>query len=106
MLRQIVGDRAATEILYLGEFLQPEAAQQIGLVDEIYPTEAVEDRAVEKINRLLASPRYALPIIKANRVEAVESKFLAHKTADVEAFIECWYNPATQDLLNEAAQQF
>ena len=106
MLRQIVGDRAATEILYLGEFLQPEAAQQIGLVDEIFPIEEVEDRAVEKVNRLLTPPRYSLPIMKANRVEAVKSKFLAHKTADVEAFIECWFEPPTQNLLNETARQF
>jgi len=106
MLRQIVGDRAATEILYSGEFLQPEAAQQIGLVDEIFPVDEVEDRAVEKINRLLTPPRYSLPIMKANRVEAVKSKFLAHKTADVEAFIECWFKSPTQNLLNETALQF
>ncbi len=106
MLRQIVGDRAATEIIYLGEFLQPEAAQQIGLVDKIFPIEEVEDRAVEKANRLLASPRYSLPIMKANRVEAVKSRFLAHKSADVQAFIECWFEPQTQNLLNETAQQF
>ena len=101
-----MGDRAATEILYLGEFLQPEAARQIGLIDEIFPIEEVEDRAVEKVNRLLTPPRYTLPIMKANRVEAVKSKFLVHKTADVQAFIECWFKPPTQNLLNETARQF
>jgi len=106
MLRQVVGDRAATEMLYFGEFMQPQAAQQIGLVDEIFPVDQIENRAVEKIKRILTSPRYALANMKANRVQTVKSRFLAHKTADVEAFVACWFKPSTQKLLEEMAQKF
>ena len=34
MLRQIVGDRAATEMVYLGEFVEPIEAGKIGLIED------------------------------------------------------------------------
>jgi enoyl-CoA hydratase/carnithine racemase len=75
MLRQIVGDRAATDIVYRGEFMASSEAEQIGLVDEVVPQEEVEDRAVEKIAELAALPRAAFTTIKANRVEAIRLSY-------------------------------
>jgi len=48
ILRQIVGDRAAKEILYHGKFIALSEAEKIGLVDEIVPQEELEDHAVKK----------------------------------------------------------
>ena len=106
MLRQIVGDRAATEILFLGEFVLPETADQIGLVDAVCPLEELETRAIEKVNTLVALPQRALAVIKTNRVEAIRSKYEVLRKTDVEDFIDCWFSPATQKLLHEAAQKF
>jgi len=49
MLRQIVGDRAATDMIYRGEFMASSEAQKIGLVDEVVSEDKVEARAVEKV---------------------------------------------------------
>ena len=71
MLRQIVGDRAATEMVYLGEFVEPIEAGKIGLIDEVLSDDKVESRAIEKITELAALPGQAFAAIKANRVEAI-----------------------------------
>ena len=48
ILRQIVGDRYATEMLYHGEFMSLSDAKQIGLIDRICSTEAVEEAGGKK----------------------------------------------------------
>ena len=36
MLRQIVGDRCATDMMFSGKFVEPEEAKKFGLVDDIF----------------------------------------------------------------------
>ena len=106
MLRQIVGDRAATEMEYRGEFLNPEEAQLIGLVDGIFSQEDIEGQVVDKMSELAALPTRAFQIIKANRVEEIRSKFQQHSKAQAESFLDCWFSPPVQSLLNQAAEKF
>ena len=106
ILRQIVGDRCATEMMYSGKFVEPEEAKRIGLVDDVFESEDLEEKAVAKIAELTALPPYGFPTIKNYRVEAVKSKYEAMRSADADRFIDCWFDPPVQELLREAAKKF
>jgi enoyl-CoA hydratase/carnithine racemase len=106
MLRQIVGDRAATEINYWGEFLEAEQARKIGLLDDICLPEELDQKAIEKVAGLAALPSYGFPLIKANRVEEIQSRFKEKGSAKSVLFLDCWFNPAVQELLRQAAKKF
>lgn len=106
ILRQIVGDRVATELNYHGEFVEAEQAQKIGLLDAVYAPEELEQKAIEKIADLAALPRYGFNLIKANRVEDIQLKFREKGSVKSDLFLDCWFNPAVQELLKEAAKKF
>ena len=106
ILRQVVGDRTATEMLYHGEFMPLSDAKQIGLIDEIYPQETVEDQAVEKAAELAAIQGPAFAAVKGNRVEAIRSRYEENHKSKNEAFLECWFSEPVQELLKEASQKF
>jgi enoyl-CoA hydratase/carnithine racemase len=106
ILRQIVGDRRATEMMYTGEFLEPEQAQQIGLVDAVFSPEDLEKEAVAKIAALAALPPEGLTLIKNNRTEAVRSQHAKMRESEARGFSDCWFKPSVQELLREAAKKF
>jgi len=106
MLRQIVGDRAATELNYRGEFLEAQQAQKIGLLDHVCTAEELDQKAIEKVADLAALPRFGFPLIKANRVEEIQSRFEKKGSAKIGLFLDCWFNPEVQELLKEAAKKF
>ncbi|MEJ2219864.1 MAG: enoyl-CoA hydratase/isomerase family protein [Desulfobacterales bacterium] len=56
MLRQIVGDRCATDMMFSGKFVEPEEAKKIGLVDDVFEPEDLEEKAIAKIAELAALP--------------------------------------------------
>ena len=106
MLRQIVGDRAATEIIYLGEFIEPEKALSIGLVDEVLSQDKVKSRAIEKITEIAALPGKAFAAIKANRVEEIRLAYEKNYQVKNETFLDCWFSQPVQELLSKAAEKF
>ena len=106
MLRQIVGDRAATEMVYRGEFVDPIEAGKIGLVDEVLSCDKVESRALKKVTQMASLPQNAFAAIKANRVEAIRLAYEKNCKAKNEIFLDCWFRPPTQELLTKAAEKF
>ncbi|MGE0087396.1 MAG: enoyl-CoA hydratase/isomerase family protein [Desulfococcaceae bacterium] len=106
ILRQIVGDRAATEMMYTGNFMTLSDAKNIGLVDEICPPESVEDRAVEKAALLASSSRAAFSEMKASRVEEIRIRYEKNAKAKNEIFLDCWFDKAVQEVLKEASRKF
>ncbi|MGD8471631.1 MAG: enoyl-CoA hydratase/isomerase family protein [Desulfobacterales bacterium] len=106
ILRQITGDRYATELMFTGEFVEPQQAQKIGLIDEVISSENLEERAVAKILELAALPPYGIKGIINNRVESVRARYEEMRSADYDLFLNCWFNPAVQELLKEAAKKF
>ena len=106
ILRQVVGDRVATEMMYHGQFQPSSRAAEIGLVDAVLPLEEVEEQAVAKINTLAALPRDAFAIIKENRTEAVRRSYELYSRAKLAKMLECWFDDSVQTLLREAAKSF
>jgi len=106
MLRQIVGDRATTQMIYLGEFIEPDKARSIGLADEVLSQDKVENRALKKIAQLAALPQKAFAAIKANRVEAIRLAYEKNYKVKNEIFLDCWFSQPVQELLSKAAEKF
>lgn len=106
ILRQVVGDRAATEMMYHGQFLTSSKAAESGLVDAVLPLTEVEAQAVAKINTLAALPRSAFTIIKENRTEAVRRNYELYNRAKLTKMLECWFEDSVQTLLQDAAKTF
>ena len=106
ILRQIVGDRIATEMMYTGEFVNPEKAAAIGLVDEIFSETDVEAKTIEKVTGITAYRSEAFAIIKKSRVEEVQRRFERYAEPRMDQFIDCWFQPDVQKLLHRAADQF
>lgn len=106
ILRQVVGDRAATEMTYSGQFLPSVKASEIGLVDAVLPLNEVEEQAIAKVNALAALPRTSFAIIKENRTEAVRASYERNNAAKLTRMLDCWFEAAVQELLKDAAQKF
>jgi len=106
MLRQIVGDRTATKLMYTGELITQEKARDMNLIDDIGPTDTVEARAVDKIAALVRAPLPALVRIKANRTAAVRMSFERFGTLANESFLDMWFTEAAQARLRQAATKF
>jgi enoyl-CoA hydratase/carnithine racemase len=106
MLRRIVAERAATEIVYRGEFITAADAKDIGLVDEIFTPDTLEPRTIETVLELAALPASAFAQIKDSRIAETRSEFKANHASKTSGFLDCWFNPAVRNLLADAAKKF
>ncbi|MGD9087634.1 MAG: enoyl-CoA hydratase/isomerase family protein [Desulfobacterales bacterium] len=106
ILRQIIGDRRATEMVFGGDFLEPEQSLETGLVDAVVTSEDLEKEAVARMEALTAMPPGGLALAKKNRVEAVRSQYDKIRQSDADDFLNCWFDDTVQKLLREAAQKF
>ncbi len=106
LLRQIVGDRTATQMTYTGQFLLPDTAAAAGLVDGVFPGETVEQKAMEKIAGIAASPPDAFALIKKSRIAAIEKKYRQYAASSQADFLGCWFHPEVRKLLHQAAEKY
>lgn len=65
LLPRLAGHRRAAELLMLAEPFSAARAQEIGLVNQVLPAEAVFDTAVAKARKLAGQPAESLRITKA-----------------------------------------
>jgi len=106
MLRQLIDQRAADEIVFGGELIIPEKARDIGLVSDIVPEESLEARAIETVAAMSLKPQQAMRQIMENRTETVRRKFERNRDAKRAAMMDCWFRPEVQQMLAEAAKKF
>ncbi|MGD2089505.1 MAG: enoyl-CoA hydratase/isomerase family protein [Candidatus Aminicenantes bacterium] len=106
ILHSIVGVRYARDIIESGDFYRHEQSLKMGVVDQILPLEQVRSLAVEKVQLLGSINQQAYALIKRNRVETIEAKFLACREEKQEAFIQCWYSLQARQKLKEAIEKF
>jgi enoyl-CoA hydratase/carnithine racemase len=106
MLRQVVSDRAAKAVEYEGELMMPEEAKIIGLVDEVFPVEEVEKKAIEKIAEVPSQNLFGFKVMKQCRGDELRTQFFSERTSINEAFMDCWFHPSVQTLLKEASKAF
>ena len=106
ILRQLAGDRAASEMMYHGRFLPVDRAVETGMIDSVLPLAEVEEQAVAKINALAAQPRTAFALIKENRTDFVRSAYELHNRSKLARMLDCWFEDSVQALLRDAAEKF
>jgi enoyl-CoA hydratase/carnithine racemase len=106
ILGSVAGIRYARDIIESGDFYRPEQSLAMGLVDQVLPLAQVRDSAREKIKSLGSLSPQAYALIKRNRVETLESQFLAHREEKETLFLACWYSAEARQRLKEAAEKF
>ncbi len=106
ILRQIVGDRAARDMLYTGAMMPVTDALEIGLVDEVVPEGNLEERAIEKITNLAKLPLGGFAAIKSNRTDSIRATYLAAYEKKNTQFFDLWFSKDVQELLFKASEKF
>ncbi|SMD09944.1 enoyl-CoA hydratase/enoyl-CoA hydratase/3,2-trans-enoyl-CoA isomerase [Desulfocicer vacuolatum DSM 3385] len=106
ILRQIVGDRTATEMLYTGAMMSATAALEVGLVDAVVPEGNLEQKAIEKIANLSKLSLDGFSAIKENRTDSIRTAYQAGFAKKNAQFVDCWFSKKVQELLFKAAEKF
>lgn len=106
ILRQLVGDRFATEMLYGGELLSADAAKDIGLIDLIAHEESLEEEAMNKLKKFAGKPKSGLAEIKETRVRNIKRNYSKNGTLKIKNLVDIWYLPETRALLAKASEKF
>lgn len=106
ILRQLVGDRKATEMMYHGQFLSSSEAADIGLIDKVLPLDEVENQAIAKIDAMISLPRKAFNVQKEYSTESVCLSYAQHSHKKIELLLDCWFEESVQNILKDAAQKF
>jgi enoyl-CoA hydratase/carnithine racemase len=106
VLRQLVGDRRATEIMYTGALVTSEEAFRIGFVDALFEPGQLMKEALTKAGTLGALPSPAFQAIKHNRTSEIAQKGRDYLDTDVRNFLTFWYSPDARKRLEEAMEKF
>ncbi|MBU1699355.1 MAG: enoyl-CoA hydratase/isomerase family protein [Candidatus Eisenbacteria bacterium] len=106
ILRHLVSTRYVREMLDTGDFYPPERLIQMGLVDRVFPQEALYAQSLDWVTRLGNQPAHAYAMIKENRVAPVERQILERLEERERIFISLWYADDVRRRLREAMERF
>ncbi len=106
ILRQLVGERHAREVVYTGQLYPPDEALKMGMVDEVFPPQEVVSAAVKKVRDLGGISLDAFRTDKRFRVRTVEVQVLSYLEEEEKLFLDQWYAPAVRRRLKEAMKKF
>jgi enoyl-CoA hydratase/carnithine racemase len=106
ILRSLVGDRVAREVMEQGEFHEAADLFRMGMVDEVSSLDGVRSRSIEKARSLGSLPHDAWSLIKRNRVGPVESRARAELEQRQQQFLDLWFSEEARERLREAAKKF
>ncbi len=106
MLRQIVGDQIANDLLYSGKMITPEEARKIQLLNGVFPKAELTACAVQKAGEMATLSKVAFCEMKAVRNDATRNIFEKHHKVRHGAFLDAWFSDQTQKLLHGALKHF
>ncbi len=106
VLRHLVGERTARDIVDGGEFHEADELLRLGLVDQIVNGEHLSEAAEQTARRLGRAPGGVFSKIKHDRTEAVAAEIRARLVDKEDDFMQSWFSPAAQARLAEAASRF
>jgi enoyl-CoA hydratase/carnithine racemase len=96
---RLVGPRRCAELLMRGALLDPAAALETGLVDELAEGEVVRARALDYARELLALPRAAFARTRGLVRRDLVRLFDAVAESFAERFLEIWFSDETRARL-------
>jgi enoyl-CoA hydratase/carnithine racemase len=103
-LARLVGAHAAERHVVRGALLDPDQARALGLVDELAEVDQVVPRALAWCRELLALPPQAMLGNRRLARADLHASF-AERDDDGEAFLDVWFDPATQAALAAVVAQ-
>ena len=95
-LRLVVPADRLQRVVYLGQSYLPDEALAEGLVDEVVPSEALLDRAVEVAARLGRIPRPSFALTKRLIRQPGQDRVVRYTRAVDSEVLETWASPAVQ----------
>ncbi len=98
-LQRLLGANAAERHLVSGELIGPERALQLGLVDQLETVDQVVPAALAWCQQMAALPRQAM--LGNRRMARAELHRLFEQADDGSAFLDVWFDPATQQALQQ-----
>jgi Delta3-Delta2-enoyl-CoA isomerase len=98
-LRRQVGPRQAERLATAGLLMSPAQALEIGLVDELVPTEHVVERAVAWCKNLIALPVEAMTATRHEARADLIAIFRRDLDAELKKVSASWWHPETQATL-------
>lgn len=106
ILRQIVNDKIANNLLYTGEFITAEEAKEYGIISETYKEEEIEQKVIERLKNIAKYSNEVFAEMKSNRTETVLLRYKKHYREKKDFFVNSWFKEETQNLLKEALKKF
>lgn len=105
LLRHIVGDAAASELIYTGRLIASDEAQRYGIVNHLTEKDVVEAEAWKRACAMAALPQAAFAESKSMRVAALSETIGRNLHGRTDRLIAIWNEPETQQRLRAAAQR-
>lgn len=105
ILGQIMGRRAAMQMIYSGEFMSFSDATPLGLIDEISPAGTVTRKAIEKAMEFECQLQ-AFAVVKEGHTQGIKNQYKNDRHSKDNAFLDCWFSPPTRERLLMAAEKF
>lgn len=106
ILERLTDKRTSTNLLFTGELIKTQEALKYKIIDEIFPPEEIQTKAIEKLKSLTNKPRKAFEYTKKLINEPIKEKYKKYQDLDKEIFLESWYSEEAQIILKETAKKF
>ena len=98
MLRSSIGLNKAKKFLLTGELISPESAKDIGLVDELYTKDELFKKSLEFAHSFEGKNPFIIKNMKQELMK-LSSKELNDSNESIEKFLDIFYLPETQKIL-------
>ena len=98
MLRNSIGLNKAKKFLLTGELISPESAKDIGLVDELYTKDELFNHSLEFAHSFEGKNPLIIKNMKQELMK-LSSKELNDSDESIEEFLDIFYLPETQKIL-------
>ncbi|HEV8525282.1 MAG TPA: enoyl-CoA hydratase/isomerase family protein [Terriglobales bacterium] len=104
-LKRQIGPRQAERLAVGGLLLSPAEAADIGLVDELVPSECVAERAIEWCQRLLALPSEAMLSTRRQSRADLVALFDQDFEHELNQMLANWWSPGAQTVLRAMVER-
>jgi enoyl-CoA hydratase len=104
-LKLVVPAPSLLPIALLGELVDPERARALGLVDALFPPEALEGAALERARGLARVPGSAFAQVKAGLRRSALEAWRSRDEEETERWLDTWFSGDAQGRLRAAVDK-
>ena len=100
ILKSLVGNNHAKQILLGGEMMDSKSALRIGLVDQVFSNDELEDNALEFAKSFTNKDSAVVGSMKSQLISDT-APILNDSNESIEEFLDIFYSPQTQEILKD-----